>query len=73
MGVFQERMEFWIALNNNFSKEVSICVEDCNSKPHPLSCSKKWNGVLDGVEISTVPDLDQLSELACKQERGRRS
>ena len=59
-------MKFRISLNNNFSKKVSISVKDCHSKPSPLSGSKEWDGILNGVEVSAVADLDQFSELNIK-------
>ena len=63
MSVLLKGMELCIALNDNFSKEISVSVENSHGEPKPLGSSKEWDGILNGVEVSAVTDLDQFSEL----------
>ena len=63
MSVLLKGMELCIALNDNFSKEISVGVENGHGEPKPLGSSKEWDCILNGVEVSTVADLDEFSEL----------
>ena len=64
MHVGPKRLIIRIAtLKNNFSNKITVGIKNGHGEPQPLCRSEKGNSILNGMKISTVPDLDKFTKL----------